>query len=362
MTYTVNKSNGDIAATIKDYESKVIAGLKLAGYGLVNYGELTAQNFFRIVENFASSEAPESPTNGQLWYDIGSTQPVLRVYQNAWIPLFAIDPVNGRAGIFFNGGVIWPDLNATPNTLVVRGGDGKIPLSSIPAIPSVASSDNSTHSNSAAKLDTPHVFGSRNGGIAFDGTQDVPLTTSHIAEGDQLYYTDSRARHALFGGRYITIDQNTGEILFNGPDPTSGPKGDTGPQGPQGIQGIQGPMGPQGPQGPAGSAAQVIASANLNSTGYVVFSNGFCIQWGANRARVGGEYAIGISYPIAFAGPAWSLVATAFVSFSTTKKDIWFQRAGEGTATGATVQAQSSTSDNNNCDGFDWIAYGFVQL
>lgn len=43
--------------------------LELVGPGYTNYGQATAQNFLKLLENFASPFPPLNPIKGQLWYD-----------------------------------------------------------------------------------------------------------------------------------------------------------------------------------------------------------------------------------------------------------------------------------------------------
>jgi hypothetical protein len=43
--------------------------LELVGPGYTNYGQATAQNFLKLLENFASPFPPLNPVKGQLWYD-----------------------------------------------------------------------------------------------------------------------------------------------------------------------------------------------------------------------------------------------------------------------------------------------------
>ena len=54
--------------------------LSLVGPGYQNYGLPTAQNFLKLLENFAGPNQPVNPIKGQLWYDTSiSSKPVLRV-------------------------------------------------------------------------------------------------------------------------------------------------------------------------------------------------------------------------------------------------------------------------------------------
>jgi hypothetical protein len=43
--------------------------LELVGPGYTNYGQASAQNFLKLLENFASPFPPLNPIKGQLWYD-----------------------------------------------------------------------------------------------------------------------------------------------------------------------------------------------------------------------------------------------------------------------------------------------------
>ena len=381
MAFKATRSDGTIAAIVEDYSTEIVGGLNLLGYGFANYSDEIANNFLRVAENFSSTASPQNPQTGQLWFDTGSGMPILKTFQGGrWVPLFQVDAANNRAGIFYNGQVVWPDFNAIPNTLVVRGPDGKISGDTLPSIGTVGRADSA---GAADRLATPRIFGSRNGGIAFDGQQNVPLNTSHIAEADQLYYSDYRSRHAIYGGRYITVNQDTGEIYFNGPDPTSGatgqpgpqgpmgpqgPKGDKGdpgqngaqgpqgPQGPSGPQGPGGPQGPQGPQGPAGSSADVITRAYYGANGYAVFAGGLCIQWGQVRRYFSDEGAWSVSFPIPFSS-VLSVNATAYISVASKYYDLIPQNVSYNNNT-ATFFMQSSSSEDQKAYGFDWIAIG----
>jgi len=56
--------------------------LNLPGRAVFNYGEVIAQNFLSLLENFAHTTQPTNPTEGQLWYD--KTGPgAIKVYDGA---------------------------------------------------------------------------------------------------------------------------------------------------------------------------------------------------------------------------------------------------------------------------------------
>ena len=87
----------------------------------------------------------------------------------------------------------------------------------------------------------------------------IPTSTSDLAEGSNLYYTDSRVDTHLntgtasatevlswTGSDYDWVSAQSGPTGPTGPQGAIGP---TGPQGPQGTKGQKGELGPQGPQG-----------------------------------------------------------------------------------------------------------------
>ena len=70
MAYTVSKSDGSTLTNLADGVFNASAcSLVLVGRRAVGYGEHFAENFVRLLENFASTTAPTAPLTGQLWYD-----------------------------------------------------------------------------------------------------------------------------------------------------------------------------------------------------------------------------------------------------------------------------------------------------
>lgn len=70
MAYLVNKSNGELLATILDGQTNSVdSSIVLIGKQVTNYGELQNENFVHILENFANSTDPGSPLAGQLWWN-----------------------------------------------------------------------------------------------------------------------------------------------------------------------------------------------------------------------------------------------------------------------------------------------------
>ena len=69
MPYVIRKTNGTNLLTIPDGIVDDSTALSLIGRSYTNYGELLADNFVRLMENFSNDTAPPNPIEGQIWYD-----------------------------------------------------------------------------------------------------------------------------------------------------------------------------------------------------------------------------------------------------------------------------------------------------
>lgn len=78
MAYTINKTNGSVVTTIADGTIDNTTDITLIGKNYSGYGEILNENFVKLMENFASSSAPDSPLAGQLWWDLANNS--LKVY------------------------------------------------------------------------------------------------------------------------------------------------------------------------------------------------------------------------------------------------------------------------------------------
>lgn len=82
MAYTILKTNGVSLGTIADgtIDNKSKTSLVLVGRNYSNYGQLIANNFVSLLENFANTTAnePPNPLAGQLWWN--TTDQRMRVY------------------------------------------------------------------------------------------------------------------------------------------------------------------------------------------------------------------------------------------------------------------------------------------
>ena len=85
MAYEVNKANGDVLLNLIDGEiDNTSTSLNLLGKNYLGYGELIAENFVHLLENFASSIEPISPVTGQQWFDTGERRLKLNTDNSNW--------------------------------------------------------------------------------------------------------------------------------------------------------------------------------------------------------------------------------------------------------------------------------------
>jgi hypothetical protein len=70
MSYLVNKTDGELLATILDGQTNGSASsIVLIGKQVTGYGEVQNENFVHIMENFANTIDPAHPLAGQLWWN-----------------------------------------------------------------------------------------------------------------------------------------------------------------------------------------------------------------------------------------------------------------------------------------------------
>ena len=85
MAYEVNKTNGDVLVNLIDGEiDNTTTSLNLLGKNYLGYGELIAENFVHLLENFASSIAPANPVTGQTWFNTGENRLAVRDGDENW--------------------------------------------------------------------------------------------------------------------------------------------------------------------------------------------------------------------------------------------------------------------------------------
>ena len=121
MPYTVNKTDSSESPnqyTVQDSVLNTQTDISLIGKGYAGYGEVVAENFLHILENFSSTTAPLKPIKGQLWYD--SLSQKVKVFTGT-----SFQPVGGAnytasspAGL--SAGDLW--FNSSTQQLYVNNG------------------------------------------------------------------------------------------------------------------------------------------------------------------------------------------------------------------------------------------------
>lgn len=96
MSYTVNKKNGSFTVDegTLNQPPQGDTSLQLVGKDYFGYGEAIAQNFVDLLQNFANDTQPDTPIEGQLWWDTNGGANLLKIYSGVepngtWL---SIDP------------------------------------------------------------------------------------------------------------------------------------------------------------------------------------------------------------------------------------------------------------------------------
>lgn len=93
MPYPVNHSdvNKGNFTTVNDQVINQTSSLSFVGKNYTGYGQIMAENFLHLLENFANSTEPLNPVEGQLWYDNTENINLLKIYNGTnWNPAGAI--------------------------------------------------------------------------------------------------------------------------------------------------------------------------------------------------------------------------------------------------------------------------------
>ena len=124
MAYTINYT--DVAnkgtITVEDSTINRETTLGFPGRNSTAYGATIAENFLHLLESFASNIPPNSPVEGQLWYDNTLTEEKLMVYNDTnWVPASGISKSINTPAIAQLGD-LWVDTDNQQLYLFTGGG------------------------------------------------------------------------------------------------------------------------------------------------------------------------------------------------------------------------------------------------
>ena len=76
MPYILNKTNGNVLATVNDAAVDLTTNLTFVGRNYSGYGEIVNENFLKLLENFSNTtaNAPSKPIQGQIWFNSTTKQ------------------------------------------------------------------------------------------------------------------------------------------------------------------------------------------------------------------------------------------------------------------------------------------------
>lgn len=150
MPYTVNFTDREnkTPVTVFDNTSNADTSINFPGRNVTGYGQIIAENFLHLLENFASGSAPTAPVEGQLWYN--SLEGILQIWDNTqWKAASNIQKSTTEPSVETSRvGELWVDT--TNQQLYVFSGSSWIlvgpnfssGLRSGPVVESVTDSDN----------------------------------------------------------------------------------------------------------------------------------------------------------------------------------------------------------------------------
>ena len=86
VRYTDSTNLDKPAITVEDNTVDSTTDLQFPGRNVTGFGSIIAENFLHLLENFANSSSPNSPVEGQLWYDNTDGVDQLKIYDGTqWV-------------------------------------------------------------------------------------------------------------------------------------------------------------------------------------------------------------------------------------------------------------------------------------
>jgi microcystin-dependent protein len=150
MPYIVNFTDREnkTPITVYDNTSNADTSLDFPGRNVTGYGQIIAENFLALLENFASGAAPTSPVEGQLWYN--SLEGILQIWDNTqWKAASNIQKSTSEPSVeSARVGELWVDTTNqqlyvfSGSSWILVGPNFSTGLQSGPVVESIIDSDN----------------------------------------------------------------------------------------------------------------------------------------------------------------------------------------------------------------------------
>ena len=150
MPYIVNFTDREnkTPITVYDNTSNADTSLDFPGRNVTGYGQIIAENFLALLENFASGSAPTNPIEGQLWYN--SLEGILQIWDNTqWKAASNIQKSTSEPSVeSAKVGELWVDTTNqqlyvfSGSSWILVGPNFSTGLQSGPVVESIIDSDN----------------------------------------------------------------------------------------------------------------------------------------------------------------------------------------------------------------------------
>ena len=150
MPYIINFTDREnkTPITVYDNTSNADTSLDFPGRNVTGYGQIIAENFLALLENFASGAAPTNPVEGQLWYN--SVEGILQIWDNTqWKAASNIQKSTSEPSVeSARVGELWVDTTNqqlyvfSGSSWILVGPNFSTGLQSGPVVESIIDSDN----------------------------------------------------------------------------------------------------------------------------------------------------------------------------------------------------------------------------
>jgi microcystin-dependent protein len=243
MPYIVNFTDREnkVPITVSDNTKNLDTSITFPGRNLPGYGQIIAENFLHLLENFSSAgtNPPTNPVEGQLWYN--NTEGILQIWDNTqWKAASNIQKSTSEPSVETSRvGELWVDTTNqqlyvfSGSSWILVGPNFSTGLRSGPVVESVIDSDNFTRVILTFYVDDEPIiiiskdsFTPKNSISGFTAIKTgINITTLDLGEGGFLpkfYGTAVSADSLVVGGISIPANKflrsdtiNTTEQSFN---------------------------------------------------------------------------------------------------------------------------------------------------